>query len=57
VVTNSFSSIEALGKLLWFGEILHKHNFGEKHFSYSQEDKEMNGRRDSFYGPCEKFKA
>jgi hypothetical protein len=33
VVTNSFASIAALGERLWFGDIINKHNSGEKHFS------------------------
>jgi hypothetical protein len=32
-VSNSFSSIAALGERLWFGDIIRKHNSGEKHFS------------------------
>ncbi len=34
VVTKiSFASIAALGEHLWFGDIMRKHNSGEKHFS------------------------
>ena len=33
VVTNSFASIAALGESLWFGDIIDKHNSGEKYFS------------------------
>ncbi len=36
VVSNLFSSI-ALGECLWFGDIISKHNLGEKHFSNPHE--------------------
>ncbi len=32
-VSNSFSPITALGESLWLGDIIQKHNSGEKHFS------------------------
>ena len=37
IVTDAYSSIAALGDRLWFGDILKRHNSGEKHFSNPHE--------------------